>query len=189
MRLGIHERGISVLFEQGTRGEKRAPLQTTALGIGFSRLQPALQRCLCLAGPASRQQALDADVLIQVGPVDSRTLSNKPPVSSLSGVRGEAREQAKALSYGRRQVPRSRLRGATFATVSSAHFRILSHSSQGFPRCRNESLKRKLRDQSRLSLRRTGSIQNLASESSASVNAGASLGLRIEKSTYTGTDG
>jgi len=76
-----------------SKEREASPLQMTALGFGFSRFQPALQRCLCLAGPASRQQALDADVLIQVGPVDSRTLSNEPPVSPLSGSTvAEARE-------------------------------------------------------------------------------------------------
>ena len=43
-------------------------------------LQPALERLLALAGRFAKHQALDADVFVQVRPVDAFAAPNQPPV-------------------------------------------------------------------------------------------------------------
>lgn len=49
-------------------------------------LQPALERTLALSGSLPREQVGDADVLIQVGPVDPLAAADEvPPLALLGG--------------------------------------------------------------------------------------------------------
>jgi hypothetical protein len=51
--------------------------------LGFPPLEPPAQRLLSLARSATRQETRDADIFIEIGPVDPLATSNKMPVDPL----------------------------------------------------------------------------------------------------------
>lgn len=61
--------------------------QFNAVGLsvlpGFARLKPFPQGLLSLARPTARQEAVCADILIQIRPVDSRVSAYAAPVGPL----------------------------------------------------------------------------------------------------------
>ena len=60
-------------------------------------LRASVGATAALAGRAARQQSLDANVFVQIGPVDAEPVSDEPPVAPLVGVGmqepGEPRER------------------------------------------------------------------------------------------------
>src|SRR5687768_3418194 len=80
------------------------------LGGGPAGLEPPLQGGLALAGGAAGENALDADVLVQVGPVDAGAPADQPPVGALG--RGPVSEA---------RVPRQRRRDRPTITQLELH--------------------------------------------------------------------
>ena len=53
------------------------------LALSGALFQPAFQRCLAFARGSSSQEAFNADVLVEIGPVNSLAAADQPPVISL----------------------------------------------------------------------------------------------------------
>ena len=50
--------------------------------LQYPRCQPALKRLLALAAASSGQQTFDADVLVEIGPLDSVAVAEQLPRSN-----------------------------------------------------------------------------------------------------------
>jgi hypothetical protein len=67
--------------------------------MGCPALKPPAQGRLRFTGPASGEEALDADVFVEIGPVYALAFTNQPPMSTFD-----------VATMGKPRVPRQRNR-------------------------------------------------------------------------------
>lgn len=57
-----------------------------AHGARLSTDQPFFERCLALPGRLSRDKPFNADILVDIGPVNALAFTNQPPIAPFDGV-------------------------------------------------------------------------------------------------------